>query len=630
MANSIEYRPDVDGLRAVAIVPVVLFHAGFPLFSGGFIGVDVFFVISGFLITSLIHAELQAGTFSFSTFYERRIRRLLPAAVPVLLFVAIFAYIHFPPDWYYAYSKSVIAFFTFSSNWLFLSESGYFADPSHYKPLLHTWSLSIEEQYYLLFPALFAALLHWMPRNYRIVVVSFFVCSLLYSVHVVLRGEAEFAFFHTLARFWELLLGSMLALGVFPSSNNRATHVFVRSLGIAAITYSVFAFDESSPFPGHGALLPTIGAAMIIWSRPAFTDTGVRLLASRPIVYIGKISYSLYLWHWVLIVAVNSIYPQATSEKLGYAVLLAVILAILSYHVIEQPFRAKRLMRRKSHMFIALVVSIALLSASALPGIITQGLPNRFTDKLGLLIDDIDKQKNKGGPTTIYEPESKERPLVRILIVGDSHANDILAAVTRLNNFPARLEQFQIPNYCNALRFQEPGTANRKIKCAEHFSKFLQSKELADADYVFVVKLWYPSVDFADNRLPETLELIANNTDARLVLFGSKMRFKRSVVDVIQQNSTLSLHEADKINLSMYDLQSPHIQSLNNTLKRISTTAGARFFDVLTLQCPSDKCDTIKNRRLLYWDNTHWTKAGAEEFAARVEETGALDFVHRR
>ncbi len=260
------YRADIDGLRAVAVIPVVLFHAGARWFSGGYVGVDVFFVISGYLITTILVQDFSAGRYSIARFYERRIRRIFPALFVVVLCSSVVGHLLLLPEDLKAFAKSVVATTLFVSNIVFWGESGYFDGPAEMKPLLHTWSLAVEEQYYIAFPIVLFLLYRFAsPRIASWVIALGALLSFGLSVWGV--HNAPVATFYLLpTRAWELLVGSLLAVGLVPLFRSRAVAEIAAAFGIALILFAVFTFDHDTPFPGLNALAPCIGAALLIQS----------------------------------------------------------------------------------------------------------------------------------------------------------------------------------------------------------------------------------------------------------------------------------------------------------------------------------------------------------------------------
>ena len=334
-STSPKYRADIDGLRAVAVLPVVFYHFQIAPFTGGFVGVDIFFVISGYLITSLIQHETANGALSLVRFYERRARRILPALFLMMLATtALAGTILFPQD-VMNYSRSLIATTLFGSNLYFWSTVEYFDIVAERKPLLHTWSLAVEEQFYLLYPALFWLLRGASQLKLVHVVAAIFLVSLGASIWA-LRFAPVSDFYLLPFRAWELMLGAMLALTPIKSSGRISTALAWS--GLALLLFSIFAFSVDTPFPGEYALLPCIGAACVIYAGPQ-TIVG-RVLSLRPVVFTGLISYSLYLWHWPLLIFARYVVLRDLLlwEKLAL-ILLSGMVATLSWAYVEKPFR---------------------------------------------------------------------------------------------------------------------------------------------------------------------------------------------------------------------------------------------------------------------------------------------------
>ncbi|MFC4671026.1 acyltransferase family protein [Seohaeicola nanhaiensis] len=379
--SAVTYRPEIDGLRSLAVVPVILFHAGFQAFGGGFVGVDVFFVISGFLITSILVRDIAAGRYTLIGFYERRARRILPALFLVSLLCLPVAGILFVPRDFVDFGQSLIAVATFLSNFLFWQEAEYFGANAELKPLLHTWSLAVEEQYYILFPLLLAGLWHWGRARVAAVLVLLSVLSLAlaqWGVHA-----APSATFYLLpGRAWELLLGALCAL--VPAAplvqDGRAAQALRQGLSLAGLGLligSVLLMDKTTPLPGFNALFPTVGTALILLcARPG---TLVHHLLAQPLlVGIGLISYSAYLWHFPLFAFARYQSLSAPSPWLMAALsLLCLPLAWLSWRFVETPFRDRRFLGR----WPLLGTSGAWLAALAALGL-TIHLANGFDGRL--------------------------------------------------------------------------------------------------------------------------------------------------------------------------------------------------------------------------------------------------------
>ncbi len=333
------YRADIDGLRALSVLAVVLYHAGVPLVGGGFVGVDVFFVISGFLITSLILHEQAAGTFSLTSFYNRRIRRILPALFVMMGATAAAGWFLLAPGDYMRLGRSIIGAAASISNVQFWLESGYFDTAAAEKPLLHTWSLGVEEQFYLLFPLYLILIARWLSR-WRLP-LTVMICTISFAIGAVgAVHDPVAAFYLPQSRLWELLVGGLLAMGILPVLTRPAARTGAALLGLGLIAGSALLYSNDTTFPGLAALPPTLGAALVIWSGAGGGSIAARALSTRPLVFLGKISYSLYLWHFPLLafgfyVGLGDPPPVAIAGLVA----LALLLSVLSWIFVEQPAR---------------------------------------------------------------------------------------------------------------------------------------------------------------------------------------------------------------------------------------------------------------------------------------------------
>ena len=355
------YRPEIDGLRAVAVIPVILFHAGIPGFSGGYVGVDVFFVLSGYLISGIILADLQKGQFSLSRFYERRVRRILPALLLTLILCSAAAWYWFLPRDFKDFSQSLTASALFVSNLLFLREQGYFDAEGGLKPLLHTWSLSIEEQYYILFPLFLGLLWRRMRGQILPVIILMLMVSFAWSCWLSLHAPRR-GYFVLTSRGWELLTGVIVMLIMARSPRPlRWWDDPLAFAGLALILWSVLRFDAETPFPGPAALLPVLGTAlMVLYARPG--SLAQRLLALRPLVLIGLVSYSAYLFHQPLLAFQRYLDPAEPSLVARLLMAGAALpLAWLSWRYVERPFRLGLAVPRRT-ILTGAVISIAAVA----------------------------------------------------------------------------------------------------------------------------------------------------------------------------------------------------------------------------------------------------------------------------
>ncbi len=383
-----KYRSEVDGLRAIAVIPVILFHAGLSVLSGGFVGVDIFFVISGYLIASIIFSEIQQGNFSIINFYERRARRILPVLFFVMTCSLIAAWFWLLPEDMKDFSQSLVAVASFSSNILFMQESGYWDTANELKPLLHTWSLAVEEQFYILFPLFL--LLIWKIRKHWIttfLVILLFIASLSLAHWGAYRIPIS-TFYLLTARAWELIIGVGIAYYFFSTndsnrlllSNNKVNEI-ASFIGLGMIAYAVLFFDKDTPFPSLYALVPTVGAGLIILFSTSQTLVG-RLLSTKIFVGVGLISYGAYLWHQPLL-AFTRYSEVSTGEGLKYILiaLLSLPLAYISWGLVERPFRKKDKLSRKTIFIFSFIGSVTFFLVGAL-GHVNNGFPERFPQSI--------------------------------------------------------------------------------------------------------------------------------------------------------------------------------------------------------------------------------------------------------
>lgn len=424
------------------MLPVILFHAGLAGFSGGFVGVDVFFVISGYLITTIVFGELEKGEFSLARFYERRARRILPALFVVTMVTTAAAWFILLPEDLKELGKSLLAVALFASNFLFWNESGYFDTSAEYLPLLHTWSLAVEEQYYMLFPLLAVALFR---RGRRTVVVGLCVIA-LGSFALAQWGAAAHpnaAFYLLPFRAWELMVGALAALhlsrtGMNPPGADRFSNVLA-GLGLVMIALSIYLYDRATPFPGVYALVPVIGAVLIVLFARPHNLVG-QLLGMRVLVYVGLLSYSAYLWHQPLFALMR----RASLEEphiwvfLGLTV-VTFALAFLTYRFVETPFRSgsKQFSRRSIFMGSGSTASLVVVLAFVLHG--NNGFPERI-DGYAKVVDEFRWQElaspchNEAALPAEVEarcrlPDAAAPTSVNVALFGDSHADAFLPAV---------------------------------------------------------------------------------------------------------------------------------------------------------------------------------------------------------
>ncbi|MGJ8585691.1 MAG: acyltransferase family protein [Marinosulfonomonas sp.] len=436
-----KYRSDIDGLRTIAVLPVLFYHAGLG-FPGGFVGVDVFFVISGYLITLLIASEISEGNFTILNFYERRARRIFPALFAMMAATLLAAAVIMIPVDLMDFGQSIMSTTLFAGNIWFYAQLGYFNEASELQPLLHTWSLGVEEQYYIVFPLLLIALNRYgaLKRVFAWVLVLAII-SFAAAVYT-LPNDPDAAFYLPHLRAWELLIGSLLGLSVWRGIVRPfRTHLFVTNLlslaGLVAIAWPVLAYGPETAFPGLAALPPCLGAALLIATGNNPDSIGAKLLSLRPMVFVGKLSYSLYLWHWPFIsLAFYMVGPLSPALGVG-CLIVSSFAAYLSWRYIEQPFRNKDTVGRRA-IFASSIVGMASMLCVGLIFWQSSGFPKRMGPEFVQLAKPkfhVHNRKEcyKITPTRAAAGDvclrgAKEKA-ASFLLLGDSHADSLSPAI---------------------------------------------------------------------------------------------------------------------------------------------------------------------------------------------------------
>jgi len=496
--NTLKYRSEIDGLRALAVLSVVIYHVSPQSLPGGFLGVDIFFVISGYLISLIILREQAAGTFSFVNFYARRARRLFPSLSIVLLATIIFGFFSLFADEYRRLGKHAFSAIIFLLNFQLQNEANYFDIASASKPLLHLWSLSIEEQFYFVWPTLFIVL-GYLRLRISVVISVLTVSSFAFAIYLASRNPITL-YFHPLSRFWEPLLGTMLAyyhyrfgINTFPM---RIDQLWIRHLlscaGLGAIFFSLFLFNGKMPHPNTLTLIPLLGVILCIASGTR--SIGARFMAIKPIVGIGLISYPLYLWHWPILSYIRIIesgMPAQTLLWIGASA--AVLFAVLTYRFIEQPLRQSRrvhpvLIGLGSTMIVLLLISFSLVAFDGFPdrpalhyvkAVEAQMQREPATDEfcLGLF---------KSGNAPVYCRQ--HNPSAQMIgLIGDSHAHALFTGVSELAEKQGYGTLLLANSGCPTLLGAVVGRDDVELQqCAKSIEKIIDTM-LADKRIVSVV-----------------------------------------------------------------------------------------------------------------------------------------------
>jgi peptidoglycan/LPS O-acetylase OafA/YrhL len=612
--HAVFYRPDIDGLRAISVLAVMLYHAEFQVFSGGFIGVDVFFVISGYLITQMVLGDFERGSFSLSHFYERRVRRILPALLVMLAATVPLAYVFLSADPLADYSAALLGATWFSSNFVFWSEAGYFDRASEFKPLLHTWSLGVEEQFYLVFPALFWVLykFKWLiPGLSLAVVISFLMAQF------GLSSDAEWPFYMLVSRAWELGLGALLAVVLAHSriSEIRVTRLLAELLvlsGSLAILVPVFIFSELTATPGPLLLVPTLGACLLIWLAPA-TSYMRRLLSLKWLVGLGLISYSLYLWHQPVLVFGRIIIGDALGFEWRIAMLLGAFpLAILSWRYIERPFRHAGQIATRHLIFIVLVMMmittgsavmlhhLASTDEKASTGVVGDIGHGRYYEVMDQRFDRCEVEYLQYR-IELWENvprchKSKRAGAPSIAFYGDSHAEQLFVGAEALlsqasiylirggipflgnDRFKGPLRYLEEQKDINVVVFSAYWLEKIQILGGEQFSEQLFNTVKWMVGRGFKVVLMMDTPDFG--------------FDPALCVYESKLNNARCDITRKQHNGDQAIYRELFIAIAEH----PNVE----------------LVDVSRAICDVNTCSMLSEDRLLYRDNDHLNLIGSQ------------------
>ncbi|MBP6242553.1 MAG: acyltransferase [Chromatiaceae bacterium] len=637
------YRSEVDGLRALAVVSVILFHAGFEIFGGGYVGVDVFFVISGYLITTIIIDELNTGVFSIVNFYERRARRILPALFLIMAVCIPFAWFLLLPDDMKDFSLSLAMVTIFASNILFWLQSGYFDTAAELKPLLHTWSLAVEEQFYLIFP--FFLLMAWrFGKKWIILILTLVALSSLFMAERSAPTQSAAAFYLLPTRGWELAIGSFVAFILSDKGNSEfkpGVSQLLSVLGLALILYSIFAYNESTPFPGLYALVPTIGTTLILIFACPQTAVG-KVLGSKPFVAIGLLSYSAYLWHQPLFAfARHWSFEKPGLITFGLLFFVTFVLAYLTWRYVERPLR-KITFSRKVVFTSSLIISTIFFVIGYI-AFENNGIERRFdyvvnnadgyefNNKklqseswrfLRKMYNDNDYgvENNPADQKVTFFDDSNK---IKVLIIGNSHSKDLF------NLLFLNMESF--PNF-------QFGRFGIQISCIDGGSRFFQSSNYKASQVILISTQWrdtgckdspgsksdFQGLERLVQRATIDRKLVVITTNALEFPSSSNMTVAdREVFQVMARlKRPLSDGEkgdiANKLSARYFDFKDSDkkVARVNSKLRKL-----AQKYDLILLEKEDYFCDKTRKACLsltsgfkkVLFDYGHYTLDGAKE-----------------
>lgn len=605
-----KYRAEIDGLRALAVIPVILFHAGFGLFSGGFVGVDIFFVISGYLITTILIEDIENNRFNIIDFYERRARRILPALFFVMLVSIPFAWLWMLPNQMKDFSQSIFAVSFFLSNFLFWRQGSYFDNDTEEKPLLHTWSLAVEEQYYLLFPVfLFLAWRFGRNQVFWIIVVMATVSLIISEWGWRNKPSANFYFSPT--RAWELFAGSISAFIVQKKGVQKNNMLSL--LGFAAIIFSIFTYNTTTPFPSVYTLIPVLGVVMIIIYANHNTLI-TKLLRAKILVGIGLISYSAYLWHQPLLAFARIIKMESSIELIVILLAASFILAFFSWKFVEQPFRDKKIIKRPL-IFSFSIVGILIFSLFGLIGHLKSGDFGRWSPEvLNFFKLKDDSNKYVWNKKSLLRNAKFDNKKWKVLIVGDSNSADLLNSLLTLEGSEKiSFSSLTIHAGCGPIFLEYEKYSNfieesklAACRTADYLLSQKSLKLLEQADVVIFAASWR---DWYLKFMKESSLLLSQKFGDKFWWVGNKHIKLPKESELIKNNSIV-------INFKYEPMAKTYVIN-----KKLKTILGKRFIDPYDIICTKNSCRVKRQDDvILFYDGFHLTKDGAKYFGKLLNE----------
>lgn len=658
------YRPDIDGLRAIAVLLVIFFHLGFSTFSGGFIGVDVFFVISGFLITSIIYTDVSAGQFSFKTFYRKRMKRILPPFYLVCLVSLIAGLAIFTPQDLIDLGKHTRYAAGFISNIFLLKNAGYFAPESETLPLLHTWSLSIEEQFYLIWPALLILVQKKLKAPALLAgILVLSILSLTYSQYM-LGKDIDQAYYQIQSRAWELLIGASLALFLLQGVHTKVSllrkpivNELFGAIGLFLIFYPALTLTDSSSFPGINALFPCLGTVLVIFSGCQHQGAIAKLLSTRAFVFLGLLSYSLYLWHWPIIAFTHYLIDEFTSLHAWLCIFATIAASIMSYYLIEKPLRFNHLNKFGWVLVCYLIIPICLFIFAA--KLIKQhdGFPERLSAKVITQTEAVfSKYKaplsgRENFPNIIDKvaigPVPSKVSEIDAILWGDSHAMHMYALFDEIGTFHDIHFVASSDSACAPL----PGSVQlrygrvRDKGCQERNEATLNFILTSDIQYVVLSARWslhYETTRYGGEKgasvflgdgsgteesIENTQRVFRQSLDRligtlqqhnkQIILVQQIPSYKRNIANCLMKKSQHpSLHSGDcTISIEEVNERQGAYRQFFSELKTKYTNLEVLSFDQ-TL-CTEQKCFAQIDDIPLYKDQDHLNPVGARIIASK-------------
>tara|TARA_A100001015_G_scaffold134225_1_gene148934 strand:+ start:5828 stop:7774 length:1947 start_codon:yes stop_codon:yes gene_type:complete len=639
------YLTHLDGLRMISVISVIVFHLSDNFLPGGYIGVDIFFLISGYIITKLINQEINENKFNLLNFYNRRIKRIVPALSVAIITTLFFSYFILVPKSLINTSNSAISSILFFSNFYFWFTSiDYTREISLLDPLLHTWSLSVEGQFYILFPIFFYLIIKKFKTKTNSLILFVLIVSLLFATYASLyHRNANFYF--TFSRSWEFLCGSVIALNInylqSKFDNQKITN-YLSNLSFIIIFLSLFLFNKNSLHPSIITLLPLLSAAFLI-IKPNDTKLYQILINNRLSIYFGKISYSLYLWHFLILSLYRNLFGiDLTVFEMVFLFLIFLFISIISYHFIEQPFR-KNIIINKNHVFVICLTFFLIICSASYSNLSNKGYENR------LIISELHKEYILCGNEcrqAKLEKNYLNKNLEKIdfLVIGNSHADDIYYSLKKA--YPNK----NIHKIISQIECVEAYLTGNKIRCWRSFSfnyhekNFDKLKNL-DIENIIVSSKWNSR---NLSKLESMIDNLRNRINTKIIIFSptpifnfQKTEFKCSIennLNFVNLSFCQSLISVDRyiftkdkllenkdiifLEKDSYNIKINH-KDLKKKLYKISADNHVLFMNLDDIYCEEElkKCKIIEDNKKLFIDaRGHLSLEGQKYFGLKYKK----------
>ena len=623
------YRPDIDGLRAIAVLAVVLHHASPIRFPGGFVGVDIFFVISGYLISNIILQQLGKGSFSFADFYARRVKRIFPALTLVLISTLAMGWFWLAPLDYQVLGKHTLAAGGFVSNLVLWSEVGYFDKASFNKPLLHLWSLAIEEQFYIVWPLLLGLLYRWRAQPQRLI-VTLLIASFALNLYLV-RSDTTAAFYNPLARFWELLMGAWLAARHVQATNRGTPPAWrahaLSSLGLVLLVAVMIKVTPESRFPGWWAFVITAAMVMLIAAGPQAWFNRL-VLSSKPFVWVGLISYPLYLWHWPLLSFLHIKFGADSSSLARFgAVGLSVVLAWLTYRVLEKPIREGRWGHRTTLWGLAATMAVVMGLGAWVNS--QQGFANRYPPLISDMLTkggrativegwrDGDCMLDFGLPATSYKDSCIDDKKPLVFLWGDSHAGSIYPGFKALQD--SGRYTFGIGErtgaICPPILDFEPRPLCKSLNDAS-----IEAIQQSRPDVV-ILYAWWHHQPYDLSNLETTVQAIKDAGVPRIIMLGAVPYWRADLPAILLEAWKKGpVQAAPPLRLKEADWQ-PGLVQASERMRQRAADMGIEFINGMDYFCNAEGCLTrmsAESQQPISYDYGHLTVEASTYYIEQI------------